>query len=292
MVRAALTEAQLTELVDEAQLLTTELATNGILHAHTEIDLEVAVDGDSVIVTVTDFATPDPGDPVPSLTVSAPDELSERGRGLLLVDRFAASWGVVHHETGKGVWFRLSRKAGTPDATLPAAAGPTLAALTALAEADLAGQARWSTRAAGELLSRLRAATGIDGALLELDRADGRGPVGVLEHGARTAGTLRLPLPVARPWRGDLVLYGTGTAYAQPLGALVAAQLGLALENDRLRRNELRRQAAITFLAEVGDLLAQSLDATLTTALIPRLVVPRLGRWCAVWSADEWGEPT
>src|SRR5262249_34023506 len=36
--------------------------------------------------------------------------------------------------------------------------------------------------------------------------------------------------------------------------------------------------------------LAQSLDVELTLALIPRLVVPRLGRWCAVHVADEGGE--
>jgi serine phosphatase RsbU (regulator of sigma subunit) len=45
----------------------------------------------------------------------------------------------------------------------------------------------------------------------------------------------------------------------------------------------------LTFLAEASELLAQSLDVDLTMALIPQLVVPRLGQWCAVHTTDEWG---
>jgi serine phosphatase RsbU (regulator of sigma subunit) len=37
--------------------------------------------------------------------------------------------------------------------------------------------------------------------------------------------------------------------------------------------------------------LAQSLDVDLTLALIPRLVVPRLGQWAAIYSVDEWTAP-
>src|SRR5690606_40205739 len=36
-------------------------------------------------------------------------DLSERGRGLLLVDHFASVWGTTHQGTRKGVWFRLDR---------------------------------------------------------------------------------------------------------------------------------------------------------------------------------------
>ena len=79
------------------------------------------------------------------------------------------------------------------------------------------------------------------------------------------------------------------SAYAQPLAALAAERLSLHLENDRLRRADLRRQTWLTFLAEASELLAQSLDVELTMALIPQLVVPRLGQWCAVHTTDEWG---
>ena len=74
-----------------------------------------------------------------------------------------------------------------------------------------------------------------------------------------------------------------------PLAALATERLSLHLENDRLRRADVRRQTWLTFLAEASELLAQSLDVELTMALIPQLVVPRLGQWCAVHTIDEWG---
>ncbi len=62
------------------------------------------------------------------------------------------------------------------------------------------------------------------------------------------------------------------------------------MENDRLRRADSERRTWLTFLAEVSELLAQSLDVELTLALIPRLVVPRLGQWCAVHIAEDSGD--
>src|SRR2546421_6764955 len=100
-------------------------------------------------------------------------------------------------------------------------------------------------------------------------------------------------MPVSWPWRAELVLTPAEapSPYARTLAELMAERLGLALENERLRRTDLRRQAWLSFLAEVSELLAQSLDIELTLALVPRLVVPRLGAWCAIYGADEWGDP-
>ncbi|MBN1174519.1 MAG: SpoIIE family protein phosphatase, partial [Micromonosporaceae bacterium] len=69
-----------------------------------------------------------------------------------------------------------------------------------------------------------------------------------------------------------------------------AAQAALLVENRRLRRVDIERRAWLTFLAEAGELLAQSLDVELTLALIPRLIVPRLGRWCTVHTAGPSGD--
>src|SRR5439155_13701689 len=43
----------------------------------------------------------------------------------------------------------------------------------------------------------------------------------------------------------------------------------------------------LTSLAEAGELLTHSLDVRLTTTMVPQLVVPRLGGWCAVHLLDE-----
>ena len=294
VVRAALTEAELTELMDEALLLTTEIATNGVVHARTDIDLEVTADRDEVVVTVTDFA-----EGLPTRTTPNGVELAEGGRGMLLVDHFATSWGTNHHPSGKSVWFRLTRGHRGEDGTgpVPAIGAPSVAALAALASSELplADPLGIDTHAE-RLLVRLCGATGGVGGAVRLDQADGAGLRAIAEYGdlaAEPGRLLRVPMPVSWPWRGELLLATADvpSPYAAPLAELTADRLGLALENERLRRTDLRRQAWLTFLAEVSELLAQSLDIALTMALIPRVVVPRLGSWCAVYGLDEWGEP-
>lgn len=56
IVRSVLAEANLDELLDEALLLTTELSTNAVEHAGTELDIEVVADRHGLTVTVSDFA--------------------------------------------------------------------------------------------------------------------------------------------------------------------------------------------------------------------------------------------
>jgi sigma-B regulation protein RsbU (phosphoserine phosphatase) len=153
LVRSVLEEAQLDALLNEALLLTTELSTNAVVHAGTELDIEVVADAGGLTVTVTDFA---PG-PVEQLTVGPRNdkvdigEVAERGRGLLLVDHFASRWGTVHEGTGKGVWFRLERpgRAGMASASGipaygPATAGaPSVGALTGLLQIDPDRHTAW-----------------------------------------------------------------------------------------------------------------------------------------------------
>ncbi|MEV6600433.1 SpoIIE family protein phosphatase [Actinoplanes sp. NPDC051346] len=298
LVRSVLEETGLEGLVNEALLLTTELSTNAVVHAGTELDIEVAADAGGLTVTVTDFA---PG-PVEELAVGPRNdksdigEVAERGRGLLLVDHFASRWGTVHEGTGKGVWFRLEARA-TPTATaLPVAEGdttPSVGELTTLLQTDpeRAGEEALAEFAT-DLLARLARLTGATGGVLRLDRGDGGGRQVLARHGRtpRTdAATIRVPLAVQRPYVGELELDASPDGYAQPLATIVAERLSLHLENDRLRRTDLLRQTWLTFLAEASELLAQSLDVNLTMALIPQLVVPRLGQWCAVHTTDTWG---
>ncbi|MFD0598073.1 hypothetical protein ACFQZ4_42245 [Catellatospora coxensis] len=87
------------------------------------------------------------------------------------------------------------------------------------------------------------------------------------------------------PWSAELRLDAPDTPQAQTLTQLAVQRLGMTLEHQRLRDSDRRRQTSLAFLAEVSELLAQSLDLTLTLALIPRLVVPRLGTWCTLHRA-------
>ncbi|MFF5172648.1 SpoIIE family protein phosphatase [Micromonospora sp. NPDC000089] len=304
LVRSVLAEADLDELLNEALLLTTELSTNAVEHARTELDIEVLADRIGLTVTVSDFAS----GPVDELVVGVRNDtdeigdVSERGRGLLLVDHFASRWGTTYLPTGKGVWFRLDRQgmvdddpAAPPHRAVPGdgASAPSAAAMSELT------QTRPDPYAddplpdfAADLLSRVAEMVGAAGGVVRLDRGDGQGPRPLARYGRQPRPgneLLRVPLAVHRPYAGELELDAAPSAYARPLAVLAAERLSLHLENDRLRRADVRRSAWLTFLAEASELLAQSLDVDLTMALIPQLVVPRLGQWCAVHTTDEWG---
>ncbi|MBQ0896224.1 SpoIIE family protein phosphatase [Micromonospora sp. U56] len=309
LVRSVLAEADLDDLLNEALLLTTELSTNAVEHAGTELDIEVVADPVGLTVTVSDFAT----GPVDELVVGIRsdtediDEVSERGRGLLLVDHFASRWGTTYLPTGKGVWFRLDRPGAAPagpvalehvpanggEGTVAASSAPSAAAMSELTQTSPDPNADDPLPDfAADLLTRVAEMVGAAGGVIRLDRGDGQGIQPLARYGRQPRPgneLLQVPLAVHRPYAGELELDAAPSAYARPLAVLAAERLSLHLENDRLRRADVRRQAWLTFLAEASELLAQSLDVELTMALIPQLVVPRLGQWCAVHTTDEWG---
>ena len=328
-VRSALDDVGLTDVLDEALLLTTELSTNVVLHAKTDLDVEIVAEAGSITVTVMDFRA---GPITHNLWLARnaagaiDGDLEERGRGLLLVDQLATCWGTLHHPGGKGVWFRLDRP--TPRGSAPTLSTPSFAALADLAQssatvapataepavsggrrpddgapsaealADLAGGVHLRDQASlaeigEELLGRLCPMVGAAGGALLVDEGEGRGPRTVAAYGAGVPALdgVRVPLRLSKPWRGELVLSGAAGhlpgPYANALAELTAERLALVVENRRLRRSDSEWRTWLTFLAEVSELLAQSLDVELTMALIPRLVVPRLGRWCAVHTAHD-----
>ncbi|MFU8851007.1 SpoIIE family protein phosphatase [Micromonospora sp. SL1-18] len=309
LVRSVLGEADLDELLDEALLLTTELTTNAVEHARTELDIEVEADVAGLTVTVTDFAA----GPVEDLLVGVRNvtsditEVAERGRGLLLVDHFASRWGTTYLPTGKGIWFRLDRHGGEAFVRRAAVEHVTAATGAGVTENGTPGAAAMSElmqinpdpyaddplpEFATGLLARLTEMVGAAGGVVRLDRGDGQGSQVLARYGRhprQEAELLRVPLAVHRPYAGGLELDAAPSTYARPLAVLAAERLSLHLENDRLRRADVRRSTWLTFLAEASELLAQSLDVELTMALIPQLVVPRLGQWCAVHTTDEWG---
>src|SRR4051812_28578802 len=102
-VRTALESVETAPVVIEtAQLLTDELVTNAIVHAHTKSYLFIRALRDLVRVEVTD-----PDDRLPSM--GSPDTEALGGRGLVIVNGLASAWGVERTtEGGKTVWFELS----------------------------------------------------------------------------------------------------------------------------------------------------------------------------------------
>jgi anti-sigma regulatory factor (Ser/Thr protein kinase) len=90
------------DLLDQTQLLVTELTTNSVVHAHSPIRLSVFPSQDCVRVEVRD------DDPTPLHTPEMPEPDAEGGRGLWLVCALARRWGVNGNERGKTVWFELA----------------------------------------------------------------------------------------------------------------------------------------------------------------------------------------
>lgn len=300
-VAALLIEADLVVLRDEALLLTSELVTNGVIHARSPIELEIVADAAGLLVTVTDFARPPASLMVTEITAYDRDE-GDGGRGLLLVSRFASRWGTSHEPGGRAVWFRLDHpgKPDQPDPPTVASTGAsaTVTSIAATIEAVVGpAGAEPKSGLAGlhDLLDRL--AQGLDAATatVAVDRADGTGQQVFARHtSARPAdsggSTVRVPLRLARPWTGELTLTGARGPYAGPVATLTAGQFALLVDNQRLEEAHEDGRGWLLFLAEAGELLAQSMNVELTVALVPRLVVPRLGQWCAVGLANEYGE--
>jgi hypothetical protein len=88
------------ETVALAQLLTSELVTNAVMHACTAVDLEIELADFSTRITVQDSSAIEPERRPPSVDLA-------NGRGLALVDGLSSAWGWEHIPTGKRVWFEL-----------------------------------------------------------------------------------------------------------------------------------------------------------------------------------------
>ncbi|TSB18851.1 SpoIIE family protein phosphatase [Streptomyces benahoarensis] len=250
-------------VTDEAVLLVSELVTNAVVHAGTDVDVHCRLDADGPGGLVVEVA-----DRHPTRPVCGPHhgELpGGGGHGLQLVGAVAASWGITYDRAAKAVWFRLATAA--PDPGPDRAPGHVPAARTAPDDAPAA----------------YRGADGPDGPPEGAYRpAPGRDP-------ADTGGAYPdTEAPAAgRPAAGYAdAAYGAGSysdtsyGYAAPDGGPSGAAA------------EWITHGAPTFLAEASDLLSGPLDADRIASLAAQLAVPRLADWCAVWLYDgEAGGP-
>ncbi|MET8180800.1 ATP-binding protein [Streptomyces sp. NPDC005336] len=108
-VRAELASWGMSALVDAAQLITTELASNVIKHVGQGTVATLVLDAgpDQLRVELHDKSGKEPQQLQPTC-----DE--EHGRGLQLLTGLAAAWGTIRTAAGKAVWCELSL---TPDET-------------------------------------------------------------------------------------------------------------------------------------------------------------------------------
>ncbi len=102
------------EAVECAQLCLSELVTNAIMHAGTDSELMVHLEGGVLTVVVRDVgATARPGVPATYLPVPEDDDpLRVFGRGLTLVDAIAHRWGSEQDAFGTTAWFSLELDPG------------------------------------------------------------------------------------------------------------------------------------------------------------------------------------
>lgn len=315
-VRGALTEAGLEVMLDDAVLLVSELVTNAVVHAGTQIELRLDIGPGSVRVEVIDYR---PG-ALPAL-LGEPDDDRETGRGMVLLDAIAKEWGTRHFAGGKAVWFKLGVTDRVAPRPLPLRASgrgspaspPVVSWLLGL-PADLEERLT-PAQLLGELLHRLCDTMDLQqGWLLaesdqhseqwsivarhdptdrapEIDEVRRRARGGTDHPLPLGSGLLVLPLRRRTGVFGALVvgdadhLDETGAALAR----LVGDRMGVVLRDDRAHAVELRDRRSLALLAEASELFAATLDVSLLMTLTAQLVVPRFANWTGVYTIDDQG---
>ncbi|MFI6062885.1 ATP-binding protein [Streptomyces sp. NPDC051286] len=94
------------ELSDELVLITSELVTNALIHAGSDVDLRLRAFGDRVRLEVRDSDSDPPVPTAYSLTAEG-SARAEHGRGLFLVDALAHTWNTSPSGRGKTVWLEM-----------------------------------------------------------------------------------------------------------------------------------------------------------------------------------------
>jgi anti-sigma regulatory factor (Ser/Thr protein kinase) len=88
------------QLIGDAALIVTELATNAVVHARSDFTVAIASSGGAVRIEVRDGSRHTP-------TTREPSSRTTGGRGLSIIDALASAWGVLRAGDGKVVWVQL-----------------------------------------------------------------------------------------------------------------------------------------------------------------------------------------
>jgi anti-sigma regulatory factor (Ser/Thr protein kinase) len=90
------------DLVDDTTLVVTELVTNAVIHARSDVTIAMSAKGGTVRIAIRDSS---PALPVPR----QPSAMATSGRGLSLVAAAASHWDTELVGDGKVVWVELTR---------------------------------------------------------------------------------------------------------------------------------------------------------------------------------------
>ncbi|WP_349497933.1 SpoIIE family protein phosphatase [Actinoallomurus iriomotensis] len=299
--------------VDDAMLLTSELVTNAIVHAGTEVEVVCEALGGQVRVEVHDRhqarRIPVPGDQV-------------SGRGLLFPETLAISWGVTYGQGDKQVWFTVPGVSGEKPpppppsyeeiVTAPRPTRPTvdeLAHRTAQSAQDALGaDCVYVLLTEDDADLVLKATSGVrpEGTALEMGlegaTVGGRGVYADLGgspynlpalQAAGIRSLVTAPFVVDGRGIGLIIAASRDAAHFNEPDVerlqQVADRQAPSLERARLMELERARRGWLGFLAEASSLLAGTLDQQMTMALVSQLIVPRLATWCALFTVRDNG---
>lgn len=249
-VRHVLVSAGRDDLVEDAELLVSEVVTNAVVHAGTAVELTASVSGNSLYVEVRDGSSHLPG--LRNYTAMA-----GTGRGLRLLEQLVDRWGVRPEDDGKTLWFELSSaRAGGAEprpmdfvASLPIAPGTALddqeTVTVTLGNVPLLLHAAWQMHAQSLLREYLLARLDVGNAIEEIETHAAAGD-------AMSLLGEQIPVPDLGEDPEDLMAGATEPLVSR--GLLVVRIPRVSVLNFRLLNDTMD---AAVMLAESGGLLSQ-----------------------------------
>ena len=237
-VRRLLDEADRDDLAETAVLLVSEVVTNALLHAGTDIDVAARLDDKGLRVEIGDGSPHLPSRRRYGTTAGT-------GRGLLMLESLVDDWGVIRHRTGKTVWFRVSGSDNDlPDPEEPRADQPGVAVMgrdnvdVELRNMPLLLHAAWQEHAEALLREYLLANLDSEGADPIQMHADATDAIAVLEEHVPRATVAMSPdelmgdavEPLVSASRVDVPVPLGSVAHFETLDRAIEAALDLSRE--------------------------------------------------------------
>ncbi|MEU8214012.1 ATP-binding protein [Micromonospora sp. NPDC049044] len=97
-------------MADRAMVIASELVSNAVQHARTDMDITVSDEAGSLRISVRDREGETPDSTTPTL----PRQVTEGGRGLPIIAALTTNWGFFPFGDGKTVWAVIDGPNGSP----------------------------------------------------------------------------------------------------------------------------------------------------------------------------------